>query len=799
VIRDSLMRLGSTATLVGEFEAARSYFASEYGIAPRMPIHLLGQKQRGGVHGSVNWTLGNSVFSARTFFQVGGVKPAQDNTASEELGLRIGHNSYFSFSGTQGRRHGYVNGNVLIPLASEHTPLTQNPALAAIVQKYLDAYPAAAPNRTDMAPNAYNTNGFQTSDGDGYTGHLDQSIGPRDRVLARFGWNQRTTKAFQLVKGQNPNTLLKSQNAGLTWQHQGPGATTVNMSATFNHLRTAITPDAEAVGPTSIGMGYTQLGPLPNIPLLRSVSTFHYAATLIHAGNRHTTSVGLDTVRTRYNSDEEEYGRGSVNFSSDFGRSPIENLRWGTPSWIAVAISNDYRAFRNWQWYLHAGDKWRVTDSLTLNAVLRYEPWTTPVDITGRSHLAYGADVNNVGGNLGLAYRLPASLGTLRSAWGLMYGEVYPGTYGQDRYNAPNHVAMILPGASLLNPLAGVDTSNIAAIRANRVEVSADLATPYTNVYNLIWEAPIIGGWRVQAGYVGNHSAKLVQRTLTNRGQYVAGVAFTSGTLNQRRADTAILDHFLISNRARASYNAARVDIKTPLWRRSQLTASYWRSKMMDDGGDLTTTGISGGVYYAQTEYAVHTDQRALTTFDQPNALQVQAAYSVPEFRPGSKLVSGALRGWTITATGAWKTGTPFTVYTGADAPPFGNGDGATGDRPMVLNPALLGRTIGNPDTSKTSLPSSGFRFIKAPTEMAGNLGRNTFRRGPIGNVNASLARKFQVTNGIGLEFRWDVINLTNTAQFAEPGFYLATANFGMISNTLNDGRTMKFALGLQF
>ena len=145
------------------------------------------------------------------------------------------------------------------------------------------------------------------------------------------------------------------------------------------------------------------------------------------------------------------------------------------------------------------------------------------------------------------------------------------------------------------------------------------------------------------------------------------------------------------------------------------------------------------------------------------------------------------------------KSGTPFTVVSGSDAPGRGNVDGSPGDRPFLLDPALLGRTIGNPDTSRQLLPRSGFRFMNGPEELAGNLGRNTFRRGKIANLNASLARTWTLARELQMTLRAESINFTNTPQFAEPGTTLAAPNFGQINNTLNDGRTFRFLLRLVF
>jgi hypothetical protein len=53
--------------------------------------------------------------------------------------------------------------------------------------------------------------------------------------------------------------------------------------------------------------------------------------------------------------------------------------------------------------------------------------------------------------------------------------------------------------------------------------------------------------------------------------------------------------------------------------------------------------------------------------------------------------------------------------------------------------------------------------------EFLGNVGRNTLR-GPHTNVfDLALMRDFPIHESIGLQFRWEVFNLTNTVQFGQP------------------------------
>jgi len=147
---------------------------------------------------------------------------------------------------------------------------------------------------------------------------------------------------------------------------------------------------------------------------------------------------------------------------------------------------------------------------------------------------------------------------------------------------------------------------------------------------------------------------------------------------------------------------------------------------------------------------------------------------------------------------GLWKTGTPFTVVTGSDAPGYGNVDGVTGDRPNLLNPSILGRAIAHPDTSMALLPRSAFAFIPLG-QARGNLGYNTFRKDGVHNINAAISRSFAVGGERKLVLRAESVNLTNTPQFASPWPELASPAFGSITNTLNDGRAFRFLVRFQF
>src|SRR4029453_17977936 len=82
------VRLGTTATIVREFAPAGNYFGAEFGTPPRRDV-VIPVGIRSGAHGNLSYSHLNSVFSARTFFQVGDVKPARENDYNFNFGAGL--------------------------------------------------------------------------------------------------------------------------------------------------------------------------------------------------------------------------------------------------------------------------------------------------------------------------------------------------------------------------------------------------------------------------------------------------------------------------------------------------------------------------------------------------------------------------------------------------------------------------------------------------------------------------------------------------------------------------------------
>src|SRR6266849_3094197 len=759
-------RVGTAATIIQEFVADRGYWAAEYGTPPRSPIRA--QPQQGsGVHGTLFWNHNNSILSARSFFQAGSVMPARQNQYGATLGVRLWEGGFFTFSGSQDKNRGNVNGNILIPLPEERTPLATDPATRAVVQILLDAYPNVAPNRPDQAARALNTNSLQSVNTNLANGQLSQKLGMRDTMVFRYTFLSQQVNAFQFVRGQNPNTDIKSHGARITWNRVLSPATVLDLSAAFDRQGTLLTATSDAVGPIYL-VGLEKLGPQSSsIPIDRAINKFHYNASVQHRRGQHAFSAGFGVTRQQYNGYESEEVRRTLSFRNDFGRDAITNLRLGTPSSYSAGFGDIHRRFRNWELPAYAGDHWVVSSKLTLNYAVRWEPWTRPAEVRDLSRLSFGSDWNNVGGSFGFAYRLAG--GVVRGAFGMFDGQLYPVGYGQDRFNGPDHIFVNVDTPDLVNPLRGLSPATIAGGRTMRFDIDPNLATPYSYQYNVSWENEFAGGWKVQLGYVGSRTLKLYTVYQLNRAQPVDGIPFTTATTNQRRPDPTLYMRFYTGNGSRAYFDAARITLMTPRWHGATVTGSYWFSKSIDLGTDYAVTG--GGQERwrsSQTEWDYARREKALSTFDQPHAFLLQGAWGTG--RGGNGWLQRLYRNWDVSSVFLLKSGTAFTVDSGSDGPGFGNVDGSNADRPNVVDPSILGRTIGNPDTSVRLLPRSAFRFINAPREMAGSLGRDTFRKGKIANLNASVGRTWALPRDWNMTIRAEAINLSNTPQFAEPG-----------------------------
>lgn len=793
-LKEQNARLGTAATVVTEFKPASGYFSAEFGNAPVSVATLSVTQSPRRWNAALRATHQNSVFNARRFFQVGGVQPSRENEYGFDFTTPVARKLFLTLSGSQQKIRGNVNGNVLVPLPSERMPLTLDPAKRSIIERWVAAYPVAEPNRTDIDKRALNVNAPQSIDTDAASARLDSPLNARDRLALRHSWTSQHVKAFQFVAGQNPWTTIRSHGSRLNWTRTVSSNTVADFTLGFDRATSALVPEPNAVGPAvEIGTAFTKLGPGSNVPLDRIQNRFRYAASLSHKRRNHSLTLGGELTRLQFNGREASSNRSNWYFRNDFGRDAITNFLLGESTRFSIGIGGLDRGFRNFEQQYYAGGNWQAGGRLTVSYGVRYQPVTSPHEVNGLTPIPFGGDRNNVAPRFGIAKGLPRKWGVLRANYALDFAEFFAVTLQQLRWNAPNFLKLEINSANLLNPLAGAPLDPGA--RSTYYDLAPSLGTPYSHQYNFSWELEPRAQWRVQLGYVGSRSRKLFMMWHTNRAVPVPGIPFTTATINQRRPDQRYFEIRRIENGSKAWFDAARVSLLAPDFHGLLIDAAYWFSKALDTGSAYSNTaaGDDSRQGQSQSEYLVQQDLKAASDFDQRHALLLRARYALP--RHGGRW-RAMKNDWSIQTVYLAKTGLPFTVFAGSDAPGFGNADGSsTSDRPNLIDRAVLGRHISHPDIATALLPRSAFAFV-TPGVLRGSLGRNTFRRGGISNINLSVSKVWPLASDRQLVFRLDSINGFNTPQFADPVNDMTNPAFGKITNTLNDGRV--FALTLQ-
>lgn len=798
-IKEANIRLGTNVTPVTEPVAEANHFAAEHGRAPvRQP--LLGPRRlTGGWRGELYEWHQNSVFNARTFFQVGPVQPSRRNHYGLRANGGLGAAGNLSVAASQRKIRGMVNGNVLVPLPWERRPLATDPAVRALVSRWLEAYPPVAPNRPDFDPRALNTNAPQRIDETDLEARLDRNMGARSRLALSHALSRQRESAFQLVAGQNPDTDIHAHRSRLTWRWSPSDVSEVAAGLGFDRVRSWLRPEPRAVGPRiRIGFQIEELGPDSMFPIDRAENNWRaaFVASRQARGGRHRLIWGGDLTRVQLNGVESNNQRGYFQFTNNFGRTAIENFLMGTPTTYEVTIGELARGFRNWKVNAFLGDRWSAASGLQIYFGLRYNALTAPREVRRLDVIPYGCDCNNFSPLAGIAWG--AGSWTLRTTYAVSFGEILPVTYQQIRNNLPHVRYVQVQNPDVLDPLRGLRWDDGQG-RSSPTWLSPDLVSPYAHQYSLVLERRLADGVIARAAYVGSRTIKLLNSFIQNRAEPVPGIPLTTATVDQRRPDPRYYETKLIVNAGIAYLDAAQFSLDLPPRGGFMGGLRYTFGKAIDQGADYASTAANADILRgrSQWQYDQFGDRKGLSNFDAPHALELHAVWELPSLAPRGALRGQLFNGWQISTAVLVKSGTPFTLYVGSDAPGYGNVDGGPGDRPHILDPSILGRTVDDPNTATSILRRDRFAFIR-PGERRGNLGRNTFRKDGIANLNAALSKQWRIDRAREwlLVFRAEAYNLGNHPQFDEPQRNLSSPSFGRITNTLNYGRV--FQLGLR-
>jgi hypothetical protein len=240
------------------------------------------------------------------------------------------------------------------------------------------------------------------------------------------------------------------------------------------------------------------------------------------------------------------------------------------------------------------------------------------------------------------------------------------------------------------------------------------------------------------------------------------------------------------------SYNALETEISKRLSHGLQIRGNFTWSKNLDMNSALT-------IAQGNNQPQMVMDRNNVLRDYGPSALNVAAQSSISGRYELPFLKSNRyLGGWQLNGIVTMLSGFPFTPQVGSNR--SGDGDTRNPDRPN-LNPNFTGPIVtGNPN--QWFNPAA---FVAPAFGTYGNLGRGTFRGPGLAALDMSLFKDFAVVERMHLQFRAEMFNVLNHANFAAPNAIVfstpptVSPSAGLITSTVTQSRQMQFGLKLIF
>jgi len=272
---------------------------------------------------------------------------------------------------------------------------------------------------------------------------------------------------------------------------------------------------------------------------------------------------------------------------------------------------------------------------------------------------------------------------------------------------------------------------------------------------------------------------------------------------------------WVVSSHSHSTYHSLQSSVsKTSLRAGLGFQASYTYSKSIDD-----TSAVLGGFLGGPSGTQLQTSpqnprnraaEKGPSTFDITHALSFSAIQELQMERRWSELPKSVAAGWQFLAMGSLMTGAPFSVYSGIQQTDVGSN---SADRPDAIGQPVLStsRTVredyfglGDRNNSYFSIPINVLGGSGPNRGRFGTLGRNTFRGPAFHNFDFSLIKNTPIgpkgnRERVALQFRVEVFNAFNMANFSLPSNVVLGPGFGVISRTSGSSRQIQLSLKIVY
>jgi hypothetical protein len=856
---------------VQEFKADNSTFSAEYGRNSGAIVNIATRSGGNDYHGELFEYLRNDALDARNFFNFcppgfatcknQGKPPFKRNQFGGNIGGPInlphfgeggspfsyhGKNKSFFFFSYEGlrQRQGLTLPTVTVPTDAQRVAVT-DPS----IQKLLALIPRSSTGLTSGSATA-------PVNIDQWTLDVSHNFNANDRLHGYYAF-QKDFRGEPTLQGNNipgfGDTRKSSRQIFTLNETHIFNANVVNESRFgFNRINILFSPLAQlnpldfdihngvtdpiGLPQIAVGGGGINMGGPTGFPQGRADTTYVFSDTLNYLRGNHSLKFGGELRRFYNNNTNRDTGSFAFANTAAF-LAGNANIFTSTLGDVSTAIAQGALG-------LFVQDNFKVRRNLTLELGLRWDWLMSPTERYDR-FAAYVLETNSlVRVNNGLApiyqtnwKNFQPRLGfawdpwkdgktSIRAAYAILADQPVTNLVTGNATNPPFATSVALPITIPTTTLS--NAINVAVPGATVSPSSSDpgFDNAYVQSWNFNIEREIKSGLAITAGYFASKGTHL--RLTRNLNQTFLNAAlvptrpFPALSPTSPIAPGVPLQNITFrESTGNSSYNALWVTANKRLSRGLQFNASYTFSKSIDYNSQ-SSQGVT-----LQDSNNIAGD-RGLSDFDARHRFVISGLYELPWKK------DSALGGWQFSAIVQSQSGNPVTLLAGnagaiVGGAPAANANSLTGlatlrpdvGAPITISPVAA--TTGNgvqwfpnlvcdprpggscPAGAVAILPVA---FVSGKSIYHfGSFGRNTITGPSFNNTDFSIIKRTKVGENKIIEFRWEIFDLFNHANFGQPGrtAQVGSTTFGVITNTRfatgdsGSSRQMQFALKFKF
>jgi hypothetical protein len=851
---------------VREFNVEKDTYGAEYGKHPGAQVSIITQSGSNRWHGNVFEFLRNNRLDAPNFFDQGSAPPFQRNQFGGSLGGPIQSDKTFFFVNYEAFiQNLHVTDVTLVPDNTARAS-TLGPGVAALLNLWPVQSPGAPDNQPPGGGPGISeafSNPLQTIREHFGTARIDHAFSIRDKASVVYTVDDSNDVSPTLNPFSTDIESLREQVLSFDETHVfSPNL--VN-TARFGYSRASYfytgepTPGTPAaslpgflvghpvgavvVGGSAASNSVSQLSLAGSnngskLSIARNLFTFEDRVTFVKGRHQFSFGAWIQPIQSNSTLGLSQFGQATFSSLTTFLAGTMSSflfeptptpLNWHTleGAWFAedvirinpsIVVSLGFRA--------ESTDGWNEAHGRASNFIFGSNGALQTQPQIGNSVFTKNNATFLPQPRIGLAWSPHGRKTVIRTGFGL-YNDLQDALGYRTDNNAPFNTALSIANLAVSKlPITpgGALPGSALVVPAG---VLPDLKTPTLISYSLKIEHELTPNTVLTVGYVGSHGyhellsldANIPVATICPAAPCpavfpasfpapMAGTPVPPGTFfipaGTPKANPALANTFSWYSLGTSNYNALIVDINHRFSNGLAFRGVYTWSKSLDDGDSLNATAAANAPGLVANPANIKADY-GLATYDVRNVAAINATYALP-FGLDKQYLNGMsdwenrfVSGWSLASIVTIQGGFPFTPQLSYN--PSNNGDTRNPVRPFI-NPSFTGPVI----TGNTSQWFNPTAFLEPPNNSGfyGNLGRDALIGPGLATWDFSVLKDTRIRESLNLQFRAEIFNLLNRANFNTPNPIVFTPtgvslSAGVITGTATTSRQVQFGLKLIF